>query len=352
MRRAGSRNGVMRAVLYGSLLACAAGPACGKSGGVGGVQGRWTRIERVGRYTFEGGVVADKDLSGIACISDKYCLIGADETREVQVVELSRPTRTLRIMETLSLLRSGSEIDTEAIAAEGDCYYIVGSHGISKKQGERQSNRCSIFRLRVDPQTGLPKGPSKTDARVPAGLDVASLNDILRADPVLGPHVGQPLQQRGLNIEALAVRNGRLFIGFRNPNLNGYAFVMEIGAADVFASKPRPAYTLHRLRLGEGLGIRELVAAKSCFLLIAGNAGSEPSDKYAEAEDYEEDRDFFLFTWEGKGPDVHKIGPLPDVVAGAKAEAMTILEEAPDHLTVLILFDGAKGGRPTVYRID
>jgi hypothetical protein len=187
---------------------------------------------------------------------------------------------------------------------------------------------------------------------LPAGLQAASLAGVIRADPVLGEHFGQPLQHKGINIEGLAARNGQLFVGFRNPNLDGCAFVMEIRADDVFSGRPRPPYTLHKLRLGEGLGIREIVAAKSCFLMIAGNAGSEPSKKYGEAEDYENDRGFFLYSWDGKGTDVHKIGALPKTKGKGKAEAMAILEETNDSVTVLVLFDGPNRGRPTVYRIS
>jgi hypothetical protein len=351
-----------RVVFYGFLMALAAGPAGAVPGeksaaDPGEGKGRWTRIERVGQYKFKNSVVADKDLSGIACISDKYGLIGADEAREVQVVELSREDRTLRVIETISLLSSGAEIDIEAIAAEGSCYYIIGSHGMSKKQGERQNNRYNIFRLLVDPKTGLPARrvtpadrASRADANASATLQRASLAGILRADPILGPYFGRPLQQKGVNIEGLAVRNGHLFVGFRNPNLDGYAFVLEIPADDVFSKQPRSNYALHRLRVGAGLGIRDMVVARSGFLLIVGNAGSEPSEKYTEAEDYAADRDFFLFTWDGQGSETHKIGPIPD--PAGKAEAMTILEETADEITVLILFDGAKRGRPTVYRIQ
>jgi hypothetical protein len=348
-------NPTGRVILHCFLTLVLVGPGCHGSDGEAaasrnGTRKQWTKIELIGRYSFQGDVIEGEDLSGLACISDKYCLVGADEARAVQVLQLSRDTRSLRVVETISLLQSGDEIDIEGIAAEGDRYYITGSHGISKKQGERQGNRYSIFRLKVDPASGVPPGVSIAGVRVPASLEVASLAGILRADPVLGECFGKPLQHKGVNIEGLAARNGRLFVGFRNPNLNGCAFVMEIPADDVFGRRAQPKYALHRLRLGEGLGIREIVAAKSSFLIIAGNAGSEPSEKYVESEDYEEDRGFYLFTWDGKGPDVHRIGRLPGV--SGKAEAMTILEEAADHLTVLILFDGPRQGRPSVYRIQ
>jgi len=333
---------VLRAAMVSVVLCMVMGPACADSGSSSqkerGPAGQWGRIERVNRCSFVGSVLEDTDLSGIACLSDGNCLMGADEGRAVQLVELSRTARTLKVTRTVPLLPSGQEIDIEAIAAEGDTYYVVGSHGISKKQGEQQTNRFSIFRLKVDLATG-----------VPAGVNVATLSGILRSDPVLGKYFQMPLQQNGVNIEGLAVRDGRLFVGFRNPNLGGIAFVMEIAATDVFGSPARPQHVLHELRLGEGLGIREIVATKNGFLIIAGNAGSEPSEKYTESENYDEDREFSLVLWDGKGSKVHRIGVIPDTPG--KAEAMTILEESASEITVLILFDGPRGGQPTVYRI-
>jgi hypothetical protein len=335
-------NLICRATIQFSLLCIVIGSACADSDSPSpqgrGFAGRWTRIELVGHYSLGGRLLEDKNLSGIACLSKTSCLVGADEGRAVQFVELSRTAKRLRAGKIVPLLQSGKEIDIEAIAAEGDSYTIIGSHGISKKQGEQQENRFRVFRLRVDRSTG-----------VPAGVDVASLSSILRSDAVLGAHFRMPLQQNGVNIEGLAIRNGRLFVGFRSPNVNGVAFVMEIGADDVFAGKPQPPYTLRRLRLGKGLGIREIVAVKGGFLLIAGNAGSEPSEKFTESEDYERDRDFSLVFWDGGGSEVQRIGAIPD--PPGKAEAMTVLEESASEATVLILFDGPKGGQPSVYRI-
>ncbi len=334
----------LECVITSFCLVVISGGFSGLAEAVGRDTKPWTRIELVDRYSFEGDVVEAKDLSGLAFISDRFGLLGADEARQVQVVEMMRQTKTLRIVETITLLRSGSEIDIEAIAAEGDCYYIVGSHGAAKASGRHQENRNRIFRLQVDRATGRPSGS------VAASLKAASLADVLRADPVLGPHFARPLQRRGVNIEGLAARDGRLYVGFRSPNLQGDAFVMEIRADDVFGGTPRPTYTLHRLRLGPGLGIRELVAARSGFLLIAGNAGSEPAPEYPESQDYEKDREFSLFKWDGRSTEVHRIGALPKTTG--QAEAMVILEETPDSMTVLILFDGPDGGRPTVYHIS
>jgi len=299
---------------------------------------QWSDVDFVDRYKFKGTVLEDTDLSGIACISPERCLIGADEAHQVQAVRLSRKDKTLRVSQTISLMRQGDEIDIEAIAAEGSYYYITGSHGVAKKTAERQPNRYRIFRLQIDPATGLPGKPEMT-----------TLTGVFRADPILGPYLFKPLQQHGLNIEGLAVRDGRLYVGLRNPNLEGNAFVLEIAADDVFSGKTAPEYTLHRLSLGKGLGIRDIVAGRSCFLILAGNAGSEPSAVFPKAADYHKNRGYWIYAWGGKGPAVTKIGPIPN--PPGKAEAMTILNETQEEAMVLILFDGVKKGGPSVYRI-
>ena len=123
MRRTGGSITSKRIILESLLVfLLVVGPACGKSEGPApGARsgtGPWTRIEVVGRWSFVGQVAEDEDLSAIACVSDRFGLVGADESREVQAVELSRTAKTLRVIETIPLARSGEEIDTEGIAAE------------------------------------------------------------------------------------------------------------------------------------------------------------------------------------------------------------------------------------------
>lgn len=291
----------------------------------------------------------ERNLSAIACVSPTRCLVGADEGRRVQVAELSRQGKSLKVLADIDLLDSGREIDIEAIAVEGDCYYITGSHGVSKEDGRIQENRYKIFRFRVDPATGLPVMGIHSETGLPVDLQIASLSDILKTDAVLGPYFQKPLQHNGVNIEGLAAKNGQLFVGFRSPNLGGKAYVMEIAAEELFGDKKGRNYKLHSLSLGEGYGIRELVATRSCFLIIAGNSGYEPSDKFPKSENYRKDRGYVMHSWPGNGSKVHQIGLIEK--PPGKAEAMTVLSESEQQIEVLILFDGADKGRPSVYRI-
>jgi hypothetical protein len=299
----------------------------------------WNHIELVDRYSFRGAVLENEDLSGIAAVSRTRCLVGADEGLMVQIVGLSRESKELTVLQSVPLLTSGKEIDIEAIAAAEDCYYIIGSHGLTKKKGDYRKNRYKLFRLPVNPDTGFPV----------RGLRAASLSSLVRSDLRLRPYFMKPLQRSGINLEGLAFRGGRLFVGFRNPNLGGCAFVMEVDAADVFSSAENPSVRFHALPLGEGYGIREIVATDSGFLIVAGNAGSEPSDKFPESQDYEEDRGYVMFTWNGKDPQARHIGPIPHTAG--KAEGMLVLDESDRDITVLMLFDGPPNGAPTVYRI-
>jgi hypothetical protein len=307
---------------------------------------QWSQIELKEYFTIKGKVDADKDISGIACINERYGLLGADEDRNVYFIEVSRKNKVIKILGDIELLSSGDEIDIEAIVAEDDYYYITGSHGLSKKQGDIESNRFKLFRLKVNPETGMPFERAKSKADF---LTISSLTTVLSRDPLLGQHFRKPLQQKGVNVEGLAIKNDILYVGLRSPNLDGNTFVVELAADDLFNDVTNIDYRLHKLHVGNALGIREIVRARDCFLIIAGNSGSEPSDEYPQSQDYQKDRGFEIFCWDGRSSEVHKIGRIPE--AAGKAEAMMVLSENAEGVDVLILFDGPKDGKPTVYSI-
>lgn len=348
-----SKPGLLVAALTALAAANCSGAASVRPNSHGAVgqpdYARWSNIEFLAGYSFVGDVFEDEDLSAIACVSPTRCLIGADEASKVQVVELSRQGERLKVLADIALLSSAAEIDIEAIAVGGDCYCITGSHGVSKEDGKIQDSRYKIFRLKVDPASGLPVAGVDPKTSLPVGLEVSSLSDILKNDAVLGPHFQKPLQHNGVNIEGLAAKDGKLFVGFRSPNLGGKAYVIEIAADEVFGDKKGRHYKLHSLSLGDGYGIREIVAAQSCFLIVAGNSGSEPSEKFPQSENYQADRGYLMYSWPGNGSKVHRIGPIEN--PPGKAEAMMILSESQQQIEVLILFDGAKKGGPSVYRI-
>ena len=117
---------------------------------------------------------------------------------------------------------------------------------------------------------------------------------------------------------------------------------------DLFNGSPNGR--LHRLRVGAGQGIREIAALKNGFLVLTGNACSEASKNFPTTMAPAGDQMFRFFFWNpGGSPSLAFVGDLPS--PSAKAEGLLVLEEAADHIDVLVIFDGARGGGPKVYRL-
>lgn len=294
-------------------------PASIGGGGGGG-------ITELGRWSTR-GFQEDKDLSGMASWDGVHCLVCSDELRVIQTGIINGTSITGGPAITL-LPGEGKEVDAEGVtAARGEgCYYVTGSHGVGKKSGGMQASRCMVFRVPVNSATGEPSG----------GVDSGSLMPWVQGNSVLGRFAGQSLQQNGFNIEGLAYKNGKLWFGVRAPNLNGDVFVIEANPASLFSGAPQAS--LHRLTVGPGLGIREIAALRDGFLIITGAASS----------DVGRDDSFALFFW-SPGAGARLVGELPN--PSGKAEGLYILDDAADHVDVLVIFDGVSGGAPKAYRV-
>jgi hypothetical protein len=309
-------------------------------------------VEKVGKYTIDRTkILANTDLSAIVRVSDSHCVIGSDEGACVQVCALSIENRTITITDReagrIELLSRTvrSEIDIEAVTAIGDTCYVMGSHGVAKKSGRFLEPRHTCFRFEVDPLTGRKVGK----------IERSTLKHLLRNDPIMQKYYGQVLQQRGVNIEGMTAKNGNLFIGFRAPSLNGKAHVIEIAPDELFNRRGQKEYVMYTVPLGDATGIREMVAIESGFLIVAGNAGSEPGDSRdpdteTNVKDFDPDLGFCLIFWDGKSG-VQEIGEIPRGSDDHKVEAMTVLRETDSEIELLMLSDGPRGGDPTIYRI-
>lgn len=287
------------------------------------------------------------DLSGIATLSPKSSLVVSDELYSVQACTVDTVNTALTAGELTPLLANPKgkklELDLEGIAAspgEG-VYYATGSHGVGKKNGNIQEARFGVFRIPVDPATGVVKE---------AEIQKASLLPWAENSAEFRDYVKKPLQLNGFNIEGLAFKDGKLFFGVRGPNVQGSTWVIETSAAELFKGGT-PECTAHELPVGEGRGIRELVPVKEGFLILTGNASAEASKKFPVSQARRADKSFELFLWQPGGkPELSSIGAIPD--PADKAEGMLVLEDTEKYVDVLVIFDGAAGGAPTVYRVQ
>lgn len=285
------------------------------------------------------------DLSGIAAANARQVLVGSDEMFHIQPGTIDRDQHRIESRRPIALpLESGGadlEVDIEGVAFSPDeqAYFVVGSHGLGKKKGDFQPDRHSIYRVEVDPRTGMVKKD---------GIRRGSLLPWLEKTPEIAPHVKQPLQQNGLNIEGLTWSNGKLFFGLRAPNKDGRGLVIELGTRDLFAGKPGPL-KIHSIPVAKGRGIREIAAVRDGFVIITGNASAEASKKIPVSAAPGPDTRFELLFWNGRETAVEAIGQLPE--NGGKGEALLVLEDGDTHVDLLVVFDGLLGGEPMSVRL-
>jgi hypothetical protein len=206
------------------------------------------------------------------------------------------------------------EIDIEGLARDGDALWAVGSHSAKRSNWKpeardtknierlgkvtREENRFFLARipLRTDragfaelphDRTGRPRA-----ARLPGLGEPGSLIDALEEDLHLGPFLQAwksgsegdgakvpaiPGKDNGFDVEGLAVRSGRIFLGLRGPVLRGWTMILEIAVEEpdpdspslVLATVGGTPYLKHFLDLG-GLGVRDLCADRDDLLILAG----------------------------------------------------------------------------------
>jgi len=301
-------------------------------------------IVKVADWQVEGHFIQDEDMSGLACDGAGTCVAASDETTGVQVFHVK--DRRIVADVYVDLLASHGEIDIEGLALAGDYFYAAGSHGASRKKAEIQPNRYKIVRVPVAVAAAVrAAGTGEVDAYGKA--EVATLHDFIKSNPTLGPYADVRLQRNGVNIEGLAVKDGKLYAGFRGPSIDGRAAVLVVDEAQLFGgSWPDPV--LRQVRLGRGIGIRDLVATADGFLILSGDAGVKQHDGHASR--FELGHAARLHLWDGSSEDAIVLGSLRG--GSGDAEGLLLLDEDDEGYRVLVVHDGVGGGAPVEYRVS
>jgi hypothetical protein len=313
-----------------------------------------------------------QSVSGIACPAPnsrepRLCLIVFDEGVEARYASVTNNSFAVD-GERVVLRASPGELDAEGAATDGRYFYVTGSHSPKRSTCQNNLESRRVIRFAVDPKTGR---ASREPAGDPNGAlveyrDLDDLWNIMAAVPALKEHVGdqkclgtEPPEdaphlkgQRGVNIEGLAVKDGRLLFGFRGPAGNGEAVILSIDAEAFFAGgDPRPETT--RITVGDRRGIRDLYATRDAILILAG-PDDDPSSN---------DAGWLIGSWDGKNAGQGAAEPrwiarfdLSEVKQREcdkelKPEALTLLEEAAGHYLLLILSDGMCDGGPLAFKV-
>jgi len=263
------------------------------------------------------------------------------------------------------------EADLEGLARDGGWLWTVGSHSHKRKKVKpgqpaakgrrrlatviREDNRYILARLPVvTGSDGLPEVVRETaDGRRAAVLGVAgdSITDLLRDDPHLAPFLSIPGKDNGFDIEGIAVRGDRVYLGLRGPVLRGWAVVIEVRpetgpGADRLVLRPvdrgGALYRTHFLDLAS-LGVRDHCPYGEDLLILAGPTMSL-------------DGPVRLVRWPDvavidepavvPAGDLPVLGDLPRGEGDDRAEGITLLT-GPGAPRLLTVYDGPADDRRT-----
>ena len=263
------------------------------------------------------GKKARNDISGAAC-GPSRCIVINDETHFAQ--EFTLNNHRLTPGDRIKLADKGEEIDAEAIAYGDGQFYITGSHGLSRKKGKDRPATFQVFRLDGDEITASKR-----------------LREAIENAPHLGKYAGKRLDKNGANIEGLAVKEDRLFFGFRGPSVAGEAFILETSAVALFSDDVLDP-KIHVLSLGQRIGIRDLASVEDGILILTGPVNTLP-------------RDYTVALWKSGSTIPKTLAEIPTKGKG-KPEGILILNESDSAYNVLIFMDSSRNGTPFELAID
>ena len=307
----------------------------------------------------EGASESEKseDVSGIACDRSsgfpRLCLVADDETQGAQIVILKDGKLVAGdFIKLTDAQHAGKplELDAEGVAFENGSFYVVGSHGRPRHNDDPKKEAASnakaqatrqIFRITLD----VSSVDMKTGKLVsqPAIKPSNELSGILQHQGDLSSSFDRALEDNGLTVEGIAVRDGRLYVGMRGPVLGTDAAVLSVPLSAVFEGQQAPS-KLHRLALEKDTldhprGVRDITRYANGFLVLAGPVNDPPKDREIQPSDYS------IYVWDGEGG-LERVRHIPAFGKKVKPEALLPLDGDAQRVRVLLLFDGPQEGAP------
>jgi Protein of unknown function (DUF3616) len=326
---------------------------------------------------------AATDISGMACVplqGDTHnCLVINDENKGAQFAAIRNDR--MAVGKVLPLIGKEADpntlgsppkagckekddfdnLDGEGVAYAESFFYVVGSHGCSRKKNKFQLSSFILARIKVDAQgrpidtSGGVLGEGEFSKAVQTTYRVS---DWLTGSKDVAEFFGTSLKEKnGLNIEGVAAQGDRIWFGLRAPittassdgkKLDKQTFIVGGKIADLFAPGDKPSEATPETAFFDlsGLGIRDLAALPDGRLLILAGPTSEEVVPYR------------LFVADPGRKKAKLIGVLPEVkgrvknddgedeeVTG-KAEGVALLGVTAGSAQAVILFDSLTNGAP------
>lgn len=253
-----------------------------------------------------------------ACVLAGPCLwLASDETARIERLVARDGAgrdyaghRSFTLDGIFDLPDGPEEMDIEGLSTDGGWLWITGSHSLKREKPEMAehgpkealerltdvtcpANRFFLGRAPLAPggEDGVPDlvreaagGLGGDAGRRAAGClrmrkGRNALAEALRKDEHLARFMAMPAKENGFDIEGLAVRGERVFLGLRGPVLRGWATILELAVRGSKRADGRlklrrigpdgARYRKHFLDL-DGLGVRELELDGEDLLVLAG----------------------------------------------------------------------------------
>ncbi|WP_439536523.1 DUF3616 domain-containing protein [Methyloversatilis sp.] len=260
------------------------------------------------RLEFAPGCLVQTNLSGAAFTGD-WLWVAGDEAcglerlRRLETVgrEVLRfgEVRDYPLSDLLDLPGTADEeADLEGMAVADVYLWVVGSHGLKRKNAKPDrdhagnarrltkvtldGNRRLLACLHIEPDAkGEPclvrqAQDGRRALRLKGDAQANLLTCALADDPHFGPYMAIPGKDNGFDIEGLAVDGRRLLLGLRGPVLRGWSALLEIeveARGDQLRLAPLDdngtLIRKHFLQL-EGLGVRDLHFSGDDLYILAG----------------------------------------------------------------------------------
>lgn len=293
------------------------------------------------------------NLSGAACVptTPKFtsCLIANDEKKYAQFFSINGST--LSPLKLIRLSDADKDPDAEGVAYAKGYFYVTGSHGRSRHGDKASDASYVVFRFPVDPATGVPAF-KVTEKKVVGVESSTRLRKVIKKacvardkppsaeDCSIKDFYDKPLDDGGVNIEGIAVKDGRMHFGLRAPSQRGNAYLLSVDAKAMFTKHADLKSKATSLPLGLNTAIRDLAAVRDGILVLAGPTRSE-AVPYA------------VWLWDGVGNSARKLATLDldGIDKGGKAEILLPLEENSSNIRVLVMFDGIENGSAISFEI-
>ncbi len=311
------------------------------------------------------------ELSAIAITPDGSLWVGSDELQTLEQLNAITPMhygkhKGCALPKTLSLPDPDGEIDFEGLDFDNGYLWFVGSHSQKRKRPKgkpskdlkrltqvvKEPNRYALGRVAVSSKGKLiekgsdilPFGDADDD------WEGSPLMTALGKDSHLGDYIHHPVpsKENGLDIEGLAVRGDRIFLGLRGPVLRGYGIILELRFDDTEKNKVKllPAagkhlYRKHIFNL-QGQGIRDLCWHGDDVLILAGPTMA--ADGYADVFRWRsplgnKDSENADFIYELDGDSLQLMMTLPMARGYDRAEGIAI-GQCWEEPCLWIVYDG------------